>query len=148
MNSQKYINLVNDLTNNHIVNRSTEKNKKGEDVLIYKPNDLINLPEINENNWTKNLRLTKGKDGLMIGSDNAYITLRDNQPITLTLYQATSSLNTLDVNDAIDKLNQMIHTSNDANLKVAMDSLLKYQNYYYLKKYLKYKQKYISLKKI
>jgi hypothetical protein len=114
--------------------------------------DLMENHGITQTKWKNNLRINKYLDGIIIGSDEGFIHLSDFKPIRLYLGSNKVQLNTWDVKEAIEKMKKMLNSEsyNDSDKKIItniLNDLLKYQDYYYLKKYLKYKKLYNKLKK-
>ena len=130
------------------LNNQPNYNKKTYKYLV---KDLIDHHGITQTEWKNNLRINKYLNGIDIGSDNGFIHLSDDKPIILYLDSNEIKLNTCNVNEAIKKMNKMLDSKlyNDSNKKVItniLNNLLKYQDYYYLKKYIKYKNLYNNLK--
>lgn len=114
--------------------------------------DLMDHHGITQTEWKNNLRINKYLDGIIIGSDDGFIHLSDFKPIRLYIGSIKVKLNTWDVNEAINKMKKMLDSDKytDTDKKVirnVINHMLKYQDYYYLKKYLKYKKLYNKLKK-
>jgi len=135
--------------NQEIKNKQhTSSNKKTYKNLV---KDLMKHHGITQTEWKNNLRINKYLDGIIIGSDDGFIHLSDFKPIILYLGSNKVNLNTWNVNESIEKMKKMLNSElyNDSNKKVItniLNNLYKYQDYYYLKKYLKYKNLYNKLK--
>lgn len=116
----------------------------------YLVKDLMEHHGITQTTWKNNLRINKNLDGIIIGSDSGFIHLSDLKPIELYIGSNKFELNTRDVNKAINKITKILdsdkYNSDKKTIITILDNLLKYQNYYYLKKYLKYKKLYNNLK--
>lgn len=113
--------------------------------------DLMENHGISQTEWKNNLRINKYLDGITIGSDEGFIHLSDAKPIRLYLGKNKIKLNTWSLNEAIDKMKQFLESdvyseSDKKTIKSILNDLVKYQDYYYHKKYLKYKQLYNKLK--
>ena len=113
--------------------------------------DFIDNHKITMYEWNNNMRITKDKLGFGIGSDDAFVVISDNKPVTLFLDRVEKSLETHDSNEAINKLIEMIKSGelneNDKKrVTRVVDLMLKFKDYYYYNKYLKYKNKYLSVK--
>lgn len=129
--------------------QTKDPNKKTYKNLV---KDLMEHHGITQTEWKNNLRINKYLDGIIIGSDEGFIHLSDFKPIRLYLGSNKVQLNTWDVNEAIEKMKKMLNSElyNESDKKIItniLNDLLKYQDYYYLKKYLKYKKFYNKLKK-
>jgi hypothetical protein len=116
----------------------------------YLVKDLMEHHGITQTTWKNSLKINKDLDGIIIGSDNGFIHLSDLKPIELYIGLNKFELNTWNVNEAIKKIKKILdsdkYNSDKKTIISILDNLLKYQNYYYLKKYLKYKNLYNNLK--
>ncbi len=113
--------------------------------------DLMDNYGITQTEWKNNLRINKYLDGIIIGSNNGFIHLSDFTPIRLYIGSKKIKLNTWDINEAILKMKKMLDSEQyiESDKKIItniLNDLFKYQDYYYLKKYLKYKKLYNKLK--
>lgn len=147
LNHQPKNNL--DSSNNQEIktDQPNSSNKKTYKNLV---KDLMEHHGITQTEWKNNLRINKYLDGIIIGSDDGFIYLSDFKPIILYLGSNKVNLNTCDVNESIKKMKKMLNSElyNDSNKKTItniLNNLYKYQDYYYLKKYLKYKKLYNKL---
>ena len=114
--------------------------------------DLLDHHGMSQTKWNKNIRINKTNDGIGIGSDEAFILLSDSKPIKLYVGKSKYPLNTLNTNEAVDKLGELINSdklNNEDKIKVTkvLNLLLKYKNYYFFKKYNQYKKLYADTKK-
>ncbi len=117
----------------------------------YLVKDLMDHHHLSQSSWINNIKINANMDGLLIGSEDCFISLADNKPIEIVLNQNKINLNTSDTNKAIQQINLLIgsndYTYQDKNKLIKLtDFLLKAKEYYYLKKYIKYKQLYTNLK--
>jgi hypothetical protein len=113
--------------------------------------DLMDHHGITQSEWKNNLRINKYLDGITIGSDEGFVHLSDAKPIKLYLGKNKIKLNTWNVNEAIEKMKHFLESdiysqSDKKTIESILNDLVKYQDYYYLKKYLKYKKLYNGLK--
>jgi hypothetical protein len=114
--------------------------------------DLMEHHDVTHTHWKDNLKINNCSDGIMIGSDNGFVHLSDSNTIKLHFGKNKIDLDTSNVNESIDKIKEMLKSEvyNDSDKKIIsniLKKLYKYQNHYYLKKYLKYKNLYINLNK-
>ncbi len=141
--------FLNHQPKNDLENPIQEPGKKTYKNLV---KDLMEHHGITQTEWKNHLRINKYLDGIIIGSDHGFIHLSDFKPIRLYIGSNKVQLNTWHVNEAIEKMKKMLgsdqYTDTDKKtITNILNDLLKYQDYYYLKKYLKYKKLYNKLKK-
>ena len=113
--------------------------------------DLMEHHGITQTEWKNNLRINKKMNGIVIGSDKGFIHLAENRPIKLYIGSKKIKFKTDIVPDVIKKMMKMIksdkYSEDDKKIITnVLNNLIKYQDYYYLKKYLKYKKLYSELK--
>jgi len=134
-------------------NNNANENKKTLKPLV---KELLEKYNFNQYNWIKNLKINKDLDGIMIGSDVAYVQFADDKDVEL--YMETEDpqiirLNTNDASKVIEMINNLIKNDNNIstyakkNLVKLIGKIEKYRDYYFLNKYLKYKQKYLTISK-
>lgn len=129
--------------------QSKDNNQKSYQGLV---KDLMENHGMTQSGWKDNIRINRDLDGFAIGSDDGFILLSDKKPIKIYINKVKTRLNTFDTNEAVEKMKLMLNSSdytneNKAIINKILNLLLKYKNYYYFTKYLKYKNKYNLLKK-
>ncbi len=144
--------INNQSTNPTNPTNSTNPTNPTSSTYKYLVKDLMENHNLSQTNWKNNIKINQNMDGLLIGSEDCFISLADNKPIEIVLNQNKINLNTSDTNKAIQQINLLINSNDytyqdkDKLIKLT-DFLLKTKEYYYLKKYIKYKQLYTNLKK-
>ena len=131
-------------------NNNTDKKKSLKPLV----KELLEKHNFNQYNWIKNIKINKDLDGIMIGSDVAYVQFADDKDVELYMETEDPQIVRLNTNDAvkvIEMINNLIKNDNNIstytkkNLVKLIGKIEKYRDYYFLNKYLKYKQKYLTI---
>ena len=89
-------------------NKNNNKNNN-KITYTYLIKDMMGNHNISQNEWRKNLRITKDLNGFAIGSDEGYILISNNDPITLCIGTKRISLDTYNISEALNKILQIIN---------------------------------------